>query len=289
MSTFSAILLLPLVELVLVALLSGCVGALAYLDRKIFFAEAITHGTFPGAVLGVVVAAALGGTHGQISMALFLGAFLFCLPLGQMMRFLARLPGISSQSAAGIVLSFAFALGYFLAKWFAPLPLQVQAFLSGSLLTVNGVDVLFAALALGFALASLLIWGKDLLSFSFDAEDYRARGGNARLANALILGLVVVTIVIVIPAVGTVLSIGLLAAPAAGLAPLLRSTRSFLLLAPLAALGIGLTGFVIGVHANLSVGGTIAIVAAVFYAACRVLAHRGGRRGRPAGTRAEAA
>ncbi len=80
------ILALPVLELLLVSLLCGGVGALALLDEKIFFAESVTHGTFPGAVLGVVVAAGLGAGHAALSVALLSGPLLLCLPLGALMR-----------------------------------------------------------------------------------------------------------------------------------------------------------------------------------------------------------
>ena len=65
----------------------------------------------PGAVIGVVIAATLGLSHEGISMLLFLGALLMCIPLGALFS-LARVG--TSASAAGIVLTLGFALGYFL-------------------------------------------------------------------------------------------------------------------------------------------------------------------------------
>ena len=51
-----SLLMLPLVEVVLMGLLAGLVGAVALVHRRIFFTESLTHATFPGAILGVVVA-----------------------------------------------------------------------------------------------------------------------------------------------------------------------------------------------------------------------------------------
>ena len=48
------ILLLPIVEVLLMGLLAGLVGALALVHRRIFFTESLTHATFPGAIVGVV-------------------------------------------------------------------------------------------------------------------------------------------------------------------------------------------------------------------------------------------
>ena len=127
-----SLLIIPALHVTLIGALGGLVGAFAYLDRRIFFAESVTHGTFPGAVLGVVVASGLGLGHSGMSAALYVGAFLGTLPLVALMRRLASIPGISSQWAAGIVLTAGFAAGYFLATWFKPLPLAVSSFLTRS-------------------------------------------------------------------------------------------------------------------------------------------------------------
>ena len=81
-----SLLLYPALHVALIGAFSGLVGAFAYLDRRIFFAESVTHGTFPGAVLGVVIAAALGFGHAGMSAALYIGAFLGTIPLVILMR-----------------------------------------------------------------------------------------------------------------------------------------------------------------------------------------------------------
>jgi len=89
-----SLLLVPALHVTLIGALGGLVGAFAYLDKRIFFAESVTHGTFPGAVLGVVIAAALGLGHSGMSAALYVGAFLGTIPLVALMRSLASIPGI---------------------------------------------------------------------------------------------------------------------------------------------------------------------------------------------------
>ena len=117
-----AILLLPLLELALLGILSGIVGTMTVLRGRVFFAESITHGAFPGAVIGVVCASVFTRDHSILALCVFLGALGLCLPLSALMSALARIPGVSGGGAAGVVLTFSFALGYFLSKWFAPLP-----------------------------------------------------------------------------------------------------------------------------------------------------------------------
>ena len=256
-----SLLLVPALHVTLIGALGGLVGAFAYLDKRIFFAESVTHGTFPGAVLGVVIASALGLGHSGMSAALYVGAFLGTIPLVALMRSLASIPGISSQGAAGIVLTAGFAAGYFLATWFKPLPLAVSSFLTGSVMTVSPADVAWAGAVLTVALAVVAAGHRQLLAHCFDPADPGAARGASR-NERIILGLILAAVTVAIPAVGTILSIALIAAPAAAIAPHARSSRAFLIACPLLGALVGLAGLAIAVPARLSAGGTIALLCA---------------------------
>ena len=226
MSVSWDVLALPLLEVVLMGALAGVVGALALVHRRIFFTESLTHATFPGAVAGVVVAAALSRSlagqradYDLLTGALFIGAVLMCLPMIALMRWLSTIPGLTSQSAAGIVLTFGFALGYFLVKWFAPLPLKVDGFLTGSVLNIGLADVVMTTAVLLGALTVLAVAGRLLAFHGFDPVGYRAAGLRSGPVEAVLLILICLTIAALVPAVGTILPIALVAAPAAAIAP----------------------------------------------------------------------
>lgn len=282
MSVSWNVLALPLVEVVLMGALAGIVGALALLHRRIFFTESLTHSTFPGAVAGVVVASglsrALAGQRADyylLTVALFVGAVLMCLPMIALMRWLSTIPGLTSQSAAGIVLTFGFALGYFLAKWFAPLPLKVDGFLTGSVLNIGPVDVAVTAAVLVGALAVLAVGGRFLIFHGFDPVGYRAAGLRGGPVEAVLLVLICLTIATLVPAVGTILPIALVAAPAAAIAPWCSSTRSLVAGSALLGALTCVAGMWLGVVLSLSVGGVIAAMAGAVYllaAAARALA-----------------
>ncbi|WP_075691312.1 metal ABC transporter permease [Corynebacterium sphenisci] len=262
---------LPLAEAILIGALGGLVGCLAVLNQRIFFTESVTHATFPGAVLGVVAAghllAGVGDRHTVLSLSLFVGAALACLPMAWLMHLIAKVPGQSSQAAAGIVLTLGFALGYFLAKWFQPLPLKIEGFLAGSILSVNRTDVISAGVVLALAVLVTAVAGRRLVFYAFDGSGYRATGMSGGAASGVILVLIVAAVVVLIPAVGTILPVALIAAPAAALAPMLRSWRTLVLLAPVAGMLISVTGLWLGVILGMSSGGMIALVAGVFYVA----------------------
>lgn len=241
----SDILTLPVVEIVLVGALAALTGTLAVLSRRVFFAESVSHATFPGAVLGVV----MFGQHG-----IFAGAAVMCLLMSWVMRMISRRPSQSSQASAGVVLTLSFALGYFLNTWFRPLPVRVETFLTGSVLTVSRIDVLLVAVVLAATVVAVVLRGPHMMARAFDRE-----------SDFLVLALIVAALVVVIPAIGTILSIALVVAPAAGLARHVKSYTTLFWAAPIAGAATGLVGLGLAVAGNFSPGGTIALVAAVFY------------------------
>ena len=275
------ILLLPIIEVGLMGLLAGLVGAIALVHRRIFFTESLTHATFPGAIVGVVVAAwfsqAVLGRRADfniLSTLVLVGAALMCLPMIWLMRRLSQVPGVSSQSAAGVVLTFGFALGYFLNKWFSPLPLKVDSFLAGSVLNVSRVDVVAVGVVLVLTALVLLVAGRFLTFYSFDPLGYRASGLRPAWAEGTVMVMITLTIVMLVPAVGTILPIALIAAPAAALAPWTRTMRRLLLTAPVLGAVTSLAGLWVAVRLNLSAGGVIAVASGVVYLVSAV-AHRG--------------
>ncbi len=266
------ILALPIAEVIIVGALLGIVGSLAILGNRVFFAESLSHGTFPGAVLGVVLGQFLGG---DLSVWLFVGAAVFCIPLALLMRYLTSLTGISATAAAGIVLTLGYALGVFLLRWFQPLPLKVEGFLTGSLLTVSHADVAIASGVGVGAVVSLALFGRRLVLYYFDPVAFVVSVRDARwwlaVVEGVTLGLLCASMVVAIPAVGSILAIALLVAPAAGVQILVSDFRQLVIWSGVAGVGIGAVGLTVAVYWSLSAGGTIAVTAGLFYLSCRLL------------------
>jgi len=242
------------------------------LRGRVFFAESITHGAFPGAVIGVVGASVFTRDHSILALCVFLGALGLCLPLSALMSALARIPGVSGGAAAGVVLTFSFALGYFLSKWFAPLPLQISSFLTGSIMTVTPMDIALAATATLGALALLALRGRHILLLSFDEQGYRAAfrsSPNAcALTDALISALITVCVIVMIPAVGTLLPLALLIAPSAGLMRFISRPGVLMAASACVALAVCAFGFGFSLLTELSSGGCIALASGLFFCGC---------------------
>ncbi|HET8958043.1 MAG TPA: metal ABC transporter permease [Microcella sp.] len=241
-----------LIEAVLAGGVAGLVGTFVVLRRRAFFTTALTHATFPGAV----VAAVLG-------ISVVLGAAVFSVLLVALMTLISRVREQGAQVAAGVVLTFGFALGALLQSANPSLPISVESYLVGSILTVGWSDITLTAVM--FAVAALVIAtrGRHLVFSTVDELGYRAAGYRPWVAEATVVALIAGTVVVIMPAIGAILAIALIVGPAVAARQLVSSTNAVLLLAP----AIGAASAVIGVIASrewsIAPGGAITVVVAI--------------------------
>ena len=265
-----------LLAAVLIGALSGLVGTLVVLRRRTFFAQALTHATFPGAV----AAAMLG-------ISIPLGAAVASALIVGIMTALGRVRRQGSQVASGIMLTAGFALGVLLQALNPSLPVHVESYLVGSILTVTDGDVILAGAVLAAAVLAAVFLGKEILFSTFDRTGYRAAGYREWAIEALTLVLIAATVVSVMPAVGAILAIALIAAPAAAARLLVHSAAQIALLAPVIGAAAGVVGVLLSRALDVAAGPAIALTAAACFLlalGARALATR--RRGVHASARA---
>lgn len=234
----------------IIGVLCGVVGTVVVLRRRVFFTQALTHATFPGAMLAAVL-----GVH------VLAGAGVFGLLLVGVMLALERVPRQGAQVATGVVLAGGFALGMVLQALNPQVPIQPEAFLVGTILYVGADAPVLAAVALVIAVVVLWVIRRPLLFSTFDADGFRASGGREWVVEAVVLGVVVLTVVTALPAGGAILSIALIAAPASAARVLSRSVRTMFVLAPVLGAAAAVAGVYLSRLADVSAGGTIALVA----------------------------
>ncbi|QEO14581.1 metal ABC transporter permease [Agromyces intestinalis] len=233
---------------------SGFVGALVVLRRRTFFAQALTHATYPGAV----VAAAIGAS-------VPLGAAVASVAIVAIMQLVARTRRQGSQVAAGIVLTGGFAAGALLQAAIPGIPVRAESLLVGSILTVTTADIVLAASVFAVAIGAVTAFGKELAFSTFDPAGYRAAGYRAWPVELLVLALTAATVVTALPAVGAILAIALIAAPAAAARLVLGSFRGILV----ASAAIGAASGILGVLASrafaVAAGPAIVLAATAFF------------------------
>jgi ABC-type Mn2+/Zn2+ transport system permease subunit len=239
-----------LLEAVMVGGVCGVIGVHVLLRRLPFFTMALGHATFPG----VVLAALLG-------LNLFLGAALFGAVVVLLVALLGARQRIDETSAIGVALSGAFALGVLLLSAQAGFSRDLAAYLVGSIITVQAGDLVTTALAGAVVLGLLAALHKELVLGAFDRDGLAALGYPVLALEVAVLLLVEITLVTSIPAVGTILAVALIVAPAA--TARLWTERLGATMAVSAAVGItsGIVGLAISQHWRVAAGATIVLVA----------------------------
>jgi ABC-type Mn2+/Zn2+ transport system permease subunit len=237
-------------ELCLLALAGGLLGAWIVLRRLAFFAHAVGTATFPGLV--VAEAAALSPQVAGLAVAMGYS--------GGVARSRA------GHTATGLLLAASLALGVVLASDLLGTGQSVDRLLFGTLIGVDGVDVAWSAAAAALALAGTLALGHAWTAVGFDREASGALGLPARAADAVLLAAIAFATVAALPAVGALLVSALFVVPAATVRLIAPSVSALLAGSVALAAAEGIVGLYVAYALDVSPGPAVAVVSAAVYA-----------------------
>ena len=263
-----------LLELVLLGVAGGVLGAWIVLRRLAFFSHAVGSATFPG----LVAADASGVSPTLAGLAVALGY------AGGVER--AGRAGREPGTATALLLVAALAAGVILASDVFESGAAVDRLLFGTLLGLGTVDLALSAAAAALAAAGTLALGRTWAAVAFDPDGAGALGVPAALADFLLLALVSVAAVAAIPAVGALLVTAIYVLPAASARLLTGSVSGLIALALALALAEGVVGLYLAYWLDVPPGPPVAVLGATIYAlvaAVRGAAHaRSALAGEPA-------
>jgi len=257
-----------------VALACGVAGWFVVLRGQVFAGDALSHVAFPGAL--AAAAAGIDQRVGLFAATVALGAGMGLLGRGALAGRGGGLAGgaQTDDTVIGIVFMFILGLGVFFLTRFSISSggvsgIQAARTLFGSIFGLAGGEARLAA-AIGLAAVVLtLVIGRPLLFASVAPEVASARGVPTRLLGIGFLALLGVIAAEATQAVGALLLLGLLAAPAAAAQRLARNPFAGIALAGAIAVAATWAGLALA-YAVPSLPPSSAIVAvavAAFYAA----------------------
>ncbi|MHB8779997.1 MAG: metal ABC transporter permease [Candidatus Geothermincolia bacterium] len=173
------------------------------LRHMAFVGHGIGHASFGGVALGILLGVNVTAT-----------ALLFAAFTGLAIGVVSRRRRVSEDSAIGIFLVAAMALGVlfiFLKQGFTP---EISTFLFGNILAVTRADIIFIVITGAVVLAMTFFFSKELMYSSFDEEMAAASGVPVDFIRFMLLTLIALTIVTAIKVVGVILVSALLVIPA---------------------------------------------------------------------------
>lgn len=240
-----------MVRALVAALIAGVVCALLscwlVLVGWSLMGDAVSHAVLPGVVLAYIAGAPFA-----------IGALIFGFGAVALIGAVRETTRIKEDAAIGIVFTTLFALGLVLIS-VTPSQVDLHHIVFGNLLGVSRVDLLQIVALGALVLVVLLVKRRDLTLYAFDATHAFAIGLNPRVLGALLLGLMAVTAVVALQAVGVILVVAMLIIPGATAYLLTDRMPRMLVIAPVIAVVCALGGVYASFYADVATGGAIVL------------------------------
>jgi ABC-type Mn2+/Zn2+ transport system permease subunit len=245
----------------LAAVLCAVVGTWVLVRGMAFLGEALSHGMLPGVAIATLtgIPPVLGAAVSAGVMVLGVGA-------------LRRRARLSYDTSIGLLFVGMLALGVIIVSSSRSFATDVTAILFGDVLAVTRADVGGLAIAAAVALAVAVAFHRPFTALAFDTRKATTLGLHPRLAEVVLIGLVTLAVVASYRAVGTLLVVGLLLAPAAAARAWTRHVASTMLLGAGIGAAAVLVGLLVSWHAGTAAGASIAAVAVAGVVVSRALA-----------------
>jgi ABC-type Zn uptake system ZnuABC Zn-binding protein ZnuA/ABC-type Mn2+/Zn2+ transport system permease subunit len=259
-----------LFEILILSVPAGLLGTWIVLRGLAFFSHAVGTAAFPGLVLA-----------DGLGFAAPLGAFGAAVIFSAGSALLGRREEEATDSAVAIVLVGCLAAGTILASDVFGSGANIETLLFGSLLLIDGSDLVLAGVAAGLTLVVSLLLGQRWLALGFDPA--AAAPGAGGWLDLALFGLIALAITAALSVVGALLVTALFVVPALTARLFTERMPSWQLASVVLVALEGTVGLWLSVKTNAPPGATIAVVAgAVFAIAAGARALARARRGAPA-------
>ena len=172
----------------IVSLICGVIGTLIVINRMVFIAGGIAHGSYGGIGLAL-----------YFGIAPMLGASLFSLLLGFIIAMITHKNSTRLDSLIGVLWAFGMALGIIMSDLTPGYNVDLMSYLFGAILSVSNEDMYGMGTILVLTLVFVILFYKQLLAMSFDAQFAKLRGVNTTLLYFALVGLILVIALLTIP------------------------------------------------------------------------------------------
>lgn len=235
---------------VLVAILCAIAGTWVIVRGMAFLGEALAHGMLPGVALATVLGlpVLLGAAASAVVMSVGIGA-------------LQRRAKLSYDTSIGLLFVGMLALGVIVISHAGSFATDATAILFGDILAIGVGDLVVLAVAVAVGLTAAVMAHRSLVALAIDERVARVLGLGPRLAQTVLVGLVTLAVVASYQAVGSLLVVGLLVAPAVAARQWSHRIPTTMVLAAAVGAAAVAAGLLISWHAATAAGATIAAAA----------------------------
>ncbi|OFW64070.1 MAG: ABC transporter permease [Actinobacteria bacterium RBG_16_67_15] len=239
------------------ALLAGALAAVATSAAGIwvvvrgmtFLGDALVHGVVPG-----IAIATLMGFDPAI------GAAIAAVVMIGGIRLVHRQTAFSEDTGIGLLFVGMLGLGVILISRTASYTGSLTAILFGNAFGVTGGDLLWLGVVALVTVAGSLLFYRRFLVLSFNEQKAQLLGLRPGLSHGVLLALTTLAIIGSSRTVGTLLVLGLMVAPPATAALLVRRVPAMMALSVAIGIGAVAAGLVVSYHAGTSGSATMAVL-----------------------------
>ncbi|WP_328470736.1 zinc ABC transporter permease AztB [Actinoplanes sp. NBC_00393] len=239
---------------VLLAAICALVGAWVITRGMTFLGEAMSHGMLPG----VAIASILGG---NLVVGAAVSAFAMAVGVGA----LRHSREFGRDTSIGLLFVGMLSIGVIVVSHSRSFATDLTAFLFGDVLAIGRSDLLLLGAALALVAVVSALWYRPFLALTFDPRKAKTLGLRPGLANAVMLGLLTITMAVAFSVVGTLLAFGMLIAPTAAAMLVARRLPAVMGVAFLIGAAATVLGLWISWYAATAAGATIAAVAVLLF------------------------
>lgn len=234
----------------LVAVLCGVVGTWVVIRGMAFLGEALAHGMLPGVALATVLGlpVMLGGAVSAVAMSVGIGG-------------LQRRGRLSYDTSIGLLFVSMLALGVIVISHSGSFATDATTILFGDILAIAPVDLVLLGGAAAVGLLVAVLAHRPLVALAVDPRIASVLGLRPRLAQAALVGLVTLAVVASYQAVGSLLVVGLLLAPAVAAQHWTVRIPTRMALASVIGVVAVLVGLLVSWHAATAAGASVAAAA----------------------------
>ncbi len=254
-----------LVAAILVGIVCAVMGAFVVLRGLAFIGDAVSHAAFPGLVISYL-----------LGIPLYIGASVAAVGTALAIATVSRRGGLRFDTAVGVLFAGMFAFGILLFSTIEDYVSDLFSYLLGNILGITFADIVQVGILGGIVVLIVAVLRKEFLYASFDPSGAAASGLPVQALDYLLLGLMGVTIVVSIQAVGIILVVAMLVTPAATGQLLVVRFWDLVRIAIVVAIVSAVSGLYLSFYLNVASGASIVLIETLLFVLALLFSPRSG-------------
>lgn len=254
-----------LVAAILVGIVCAVMGAFVVLRGLAFIGDAVSHAAFPGLVISYL-----------LGIPLYIGASVAAVGTALAIATVSRRGGLRFDTAVGVLFAGMFAFGILLFSTIEDYVSDLFSYLLGNILGITFADIVQVGILGGIVVLIMAVLRKEFLYASFDPSGAAASGLPVQALDYLLLGLMGVTIVVSIQAVGIILVVAMLVTPAATGQLLVVRFWDLVRIAIVVAVVSAVSGLYLSFYLNVASGASIVLIETLLFVLALLFSPRSG-------------